>query len=52
MTAGWEVSRAPHTVVYIDAPLERRNFGLSSRSFSVFASEYVTMKIRNKLKDE
>jgi len=27
MTVGWGVSRASHTVVYIDAPLERRNFG-------------------------
>lgn len=30
MTVGCGVSRASHAVVYIDAPLERRNFGLSA----------------------
>jgi hypothetical protein len=27
MTAGWTVSRASPSVVYIDAPLKRSNFG-------------------------
>ncbi len=40
MTAGWKVSRAFPTVVYIDAPRKRSNFGHGCRSCSVFAQIY------------
>jgi hypothetical protein len=43
MTVGWEVSRASHSGVYIDAPLKRRGFGHGCQSFSVFACAFMSL---------